>query len=127
MDILTGLPEDHPHVLPVDASAAPGVQRPTPVSPAASGLADSGSQVGGVRNCTAERLEQLSASQEQIAGALAVAHSADSEMRTHLAATMAPLAASYGDQLVLPPVPAFQLPPPPQSGYEDSGDEPIVS
>jgi hypothetical protein len=95
--IETGTPEDHPTPLLLDASATPAVVAATPRFP-------SGTEQGGVRDLTGERLSQLAASEAEAASARAFGMSADSGRRTGYAADMSPLGAAYGDLLDLPPV-----------------------
>jgi hypothetical protein len=95
--ISTGTPEDHPTPLPIDTSATPAVVAPTPRFP-------SGSEQGAVRDATGERLSQLAASEAACAAAQAEGMSADADRRTGYAADMAPMGASYGDEMTLPPV-----------------------
>jgi hypothetical protein len=74
MRIETGAAEDHPSVLPLDASATPGVQAATPSFA-------SGQQVGGVRDLTAERLSQLGSSEAECAAAMTSGMNADADRR----------------------------------------------
>jgi hypothetical protein len=90
--ISTGTPEDHPTPLPVDASATPGVAPPTPRFP-------SGNEQGGWLTDTSG--VDFTA---EAAAAMAEGMAADSGRRTGYQADMLPLAASYGDEMVLPPV-----------------------
>jgi hypothetical protein len=95
--IETGQAEDHPTPLPVDTSATPAVVAPTPRFP-------SGNQQGVVRDLTGERLSQLAASEAECAAAQASGMAADSGRRTGYQSDLLPLAASYGDEMTLPPV-----------------------
>ena len=97
MKIADGTPEDHPTPLGLDASATPGVAPP----PVTSG---SGTEQGGVRDCTGERLSQLAAAEAEISGAQHSGMSADGGRRRKYELDMAPLAASYGDEMTLPQV-----------------------
>jgi hypothetical protein len=63
-----------------------------------------GSEQGGVRDLAGERLGQLAASEAECAAAQSYGMSADGGRRTGYAAGMAPLGASYGDEMALPPV-----------------------
>jgi len=81
----------------LDASASPAVVAPTPRIPG-------GSEQGGVRDLAGERLGQLAASEAECAAAQSYGMSADGGRRTGYAAGMAPLGASYGDEMALPPV-----------------------
>lgn len=57
-----------------------------------------------MRDLTGERLSQLAASEAECAAAQAFGMNADSGRRIGYAADMSPLAASYGDEMALPPV-----------------------
>ena len=117
MRIETGTPEDHPTPLPIDTSATPGVAAPTPVFP-------SGTEQGGVRDLTGERLSQLAASEAECAAAQSYGQNADGNRRQHYMAAMSPLGASATDEMVLPPVPAAAVPPAMSDLYPYSGMEP---
>lgn len=117
MKIETGTPEDHPTPLPLDASASPAVVAPTPRIPG-------GSEQGGVRDLTGERLSQLGAAEADIAAAQSAGQSADAGRRLHYVASQTPLGASYGDQMDLPPVPSAAVPPAMSDLYPYSGMEP---
>jgi hypothetical protein len=95
--IETGEAEAHPTPLALDASHSPAVVGPTPVFAA-------GNEQGGVRDLTGERLSQLAASEAECAAAQSYGMGADAGRRTGYAADMAPLGASYGDEMTLPPV-----------------------
>lgn len=101
MRIQDGQAEQHTSVLPLDPEHSPAVTAPTPAFA-------SGAQQGAVRDCTAERLGQLAASEAECAAAQSTGMSADSGRRQHYLATMAPLGASAGDVL---PVAAEPLDP----------------
>jgi hypothetical protein len=90
MRIVDGQPEDHPNVLPLDATASPGVQAATPAFA-------SGQQVGGVRDLTGERLSQLAASEAKLGAAMTAGMTADADRRGRYLASMQPLGASAGD------------------------------
>ena len=96
MKIADGTPEDHPTPLGLDASATPGVAPP----PVTSG---SGTEQGGVRDCAA-KARRLAAAEAEISGAQHSGMSADGGRRRELKLDMAPLAASYGDEMTLPQV-----------------------
>ena len=89
MRIEDGTPQGHPTPLPIDTSATPAVVAATPRFP-------SGSQQGGVVTdisgvgCTADA-----------AKAMAAGMAADADRRGRYLASMAPLAASYGDQMAV--------------------------
>jgi hypothetical protein len=110
--ISTGTPEDHPTPLPVDTSATPGIAPPTPVSAA-------GNEQGGVLldisgvDVTAEA-----------SAAMAAGMNADADRRGRYAASMAPLGASAGDAMNLPPVPDNAVPPAMSDLYPFAGMEP---
>lgn len=112
MRIETGTPEDHPTPLPIDTSATPGVVAATPMYP-------SGSQQGGVLADTSGVDFTADA-----AAAMAYGMAADAERRGRYAAAMAPLGASAGDAMDLPPVPAAAVPPAMSDLYPYSGMEP---
>jgi hypothetical protein len=97
--IETGTPEDHPTPLPLDATATPGVQRPTAVA----GQLTPADQ-GAVRDLTGERLGQLAASEAECGAAMSLGMGADSARRTGYAADISPLGASYDDEVALLPV-----------------------
>jgi hypothetical protein len=97
MRIADGAPESHPTPLPYDPGASPGVAAATPrLGP--------GTGQGGVRDVTCERLAQLAAGEADTAAAQSAGMSADAGRRTGYAADISPLAASYGDEMALPPV-----------------------
>jgi hypothetical protein len=125
MRIRDGQPEAHETPLPLDPAASPGVQRPGVREPGSSGLADAGLQVVGVYDGTAAREALLAGSESDWQQAISEGMAADAARRQHYAATTAPLGASAGDQMDIPEVPAYTLPPPPLAGYPWSGDEPI--
>jgi hypothetical protein len=114
--ISTGTPEDHPTPLPLDASATPAVQAPTRSWP-------SGTEQGGVRDLAGERLSQLADSAAQIAAAQSAGMNADADRRTFYEADIKPLAAGYGMEMTLPPVPE-QITAPPNSNLYGQGDQP---
>ena len=118
MRIETGTSEPHETPLPLDASATPGVVAATPRFP-------SWTEQGGVRDLTGERLSQLAASEAECAAAQSAGMSADSGRRAKYAADMAPMGASYGDEMTLPPVPANAIPAEGSGLYPYSGDEPV--
>jgi hypothetical protein len=115
--IETGTPEDHPTPLPLDASASPGVVAATPRIPG-------GSEQGGVRDLTGERLARLAAGEADIAAAQSAGMAADAGRRQHYLASQTPLGASAGDQMTLPPVPSAAVPPAMSDLYPYSGMEP---
>ena len=112
MRIETGTPEDHLTPLPVDAAHSPGVAPPTPRFP-------SGNQQGGWLTDTSG--VDFTA---EAAAAMAAGMAADADRRGRLAASMAPLGASAGDQMDLPPVPSAAVPPAMSDLYPYSGMEP---
>ena len=97
MRIETGTAEDHPTPLAIDAAASPAVVAPTPRFP-------SGNQQGGVRDLTGERLSGLAASEAECATAQTYGMAADSGRRVGYSVDLAPLGASYGDEMTLPAV-----------------------
>jgi hypothetical protein len=97
MRIADGTPETHETPLPIDTAATPAVVAATAIFP-------SGNQQGGVRDLAGERLSQLAASAAECAAAQATGMSADGDRRGRYAASMAPLGASAGDAMALPPV-----------------------
>jgi hypothetical protein len=115
--IETGAPETHESVLPLDASASPGVATPTPRIPG-------GSEQGGVMPTTAMFGEQAAAGTADCAAAMSLGMGADSDRRGRYAASMSPLGASYGDALPLPEVPDNTLPAAASYGYPYPGLEP---
>jgi hypothetical protein len=120
MRIEDGQPESHETLLPLDASATPGVVAATPRYP-------SGTEQGGVRDLTGERLSQLAESEAGCAAAQAYGMTADADRRGRYAASMAPLGASAGDAMDLPPVPDNALPPAASYGYPFAGMEPTAA
>jgi hypothetical protein len=123
--IVDGQPEQH--VTPLALNPQPGVAPPTPRFPGASGPADAESQVSGVRDLTGERLSQLAASEAEFAAAQALAQSVDGGRRGRLEADMAPLGASYGDLMPLPPVPEGATAPAASFLYPEQGDLPTIA
>jgi hypothetical protein len=115
MRIETGTPEDHPTPLPLDASATPGVVAATPRFP-------SGVQQGGALTNTAGVDFTADA-----AAAMSSGMAADADRRGRYAAGMAPLGASAGDQMDLPPVPDNALPPAMSDLYPYAGMEPTAA
>jgi hypothetical protein len=109
MDIATGQPQDHPSLLPLDATGLPAVAEVTPATPVASGPADAGPLQGGVMPTTAMFGEQAAAGTADAAAAMHAGMSAETDRRAGYAAGMLPVGASYGDTMDLPP------------GYPDSG------
>jgi hypothetical protein len=118
VDIASGQSESHPTPAPLDQAAHPGVQQPTQIFP-------SGSEQGRVRDVTADRLTALAAGEAAARQAMSTGMSQDGARREHYESSTAPLGASAGDQLVLPELPGYVVPPPPWGGYEFSGDEPV--
>jgi hypothetical protein len=97
LNIASGTSEPHETPLPIDSSATPAVVASTPRFP-------SGNEQGAVRDLAGERLSQLAASEAECAAAQSYGMAADADRRTGYAADMLPLAAEYGDLMVLPPV-----------------------
>jgi hypothetical protein len=97
VNIATGASEPNPTPLPIDASATPSVVAATPRFP-------SGTEQGGVRDLTGERLSQLAAAEADAAAAMSLGMGADADRRGRYVASMAPLGASAGDQMALPEV-----------------------
>jgi hypothetical protein len=118
--IETGAAESHESVLPLNSAASPGVQLPTPAFP-------SGTEQGGVRDLTGERLSQLAASAADISAAQAFGVSADGDRRGRYEASMKPLGASAGDLMDIPVVPSAAVPPAASDLYPYSGDEPVIA
>jgi hypothetical protein len=110
--IETGTPEDHPTPLPIDASHSPGVVAATPRYP-------SGTEQGGALTNTAG-VDFTG----EAAAAMAAGMAADADRRGRYAASMAPLGASAGDAMTLPPVPDNTLPAAASYGYPFAGMEP---
>jgi hypothetical protein len=117
MDIKTGQQVSGPASTSSErAPVAPPTQRyPSRAIPDAGPVADT---VGMQR-------ERLSTGRAAVAAAQSQAHTADGERRGGYESAMLPLGASYGDQIVLPEVPAYSMPPPPVAGYVNPGDEPV--
>jgi hypothetical protein len=115
--IETGQPESHPTPLAYDPAATPGVQRPTQAFPGN----ELGEQ-GGVAPTTGMFAEQAAAGTADCSAAMSSGMSADGARRDHYAGTLA--TGSYGDQPVIPDVPAAALPPASSSGYPYAGMEP---
>ena len=127
MKIATGEPEDHPTPLPLNSAASPGVVAPTVREPGSTGPADAGLQLGGVRDTTGERLSQLATAEAAIGAAQSAGQVADADRRGRYEASMAPLGASYGDAMDLPPVPSASLPPAMSNLFPFGGDEPVTA
>jgi hypothetical protein len=122
MRIETGAAESHEAVLPLNPAASPGVQGPTAVA----GQLTPADQTP-ARDLTSERLGLLAASAAECAAAQSYGQSADGSRRQHYLAGMAPLGASAGDQMVLPPVPDNALPPALSDLYPYAGMEPTAA
>src|SRR5690242_14599533 len=74
--LATGQPEDHPTPLPLNSAGLPGVAPATPGFPP-------GSEQGGVRDLTGERLSQLAAGEADAAAAMAAGMAAEAGRRQH--------------------------------------------
>lgn len=120
MDISTGQPETHQALLPLNGAESPAVAGVTPVA----GQMTSADQTP-ARDLTGERLGQLAGYAQDITAAQHAGMTAEDDRRSGYAADMLPLGAEYGDLMNLPPVPAYTMPPPPEAGYPDQGDEPV--
>jgi hypothetical protein len=97
--IATGSPEEHPTPLPLDYAATPRV-----ASPAAVASAPDGPTIGG-RDTTGEYQQQRQAGVADVAAAMGPGMAAEHDRRDGYAADMAPMGASYGDEMALPEVP----------------------
>jgi hypothetical protein len=118
MRIRDGQPEDHPTPLALDPSSSPGVAPAGVREPA-------GGAQAGTFDAAGFQSARLAAGEADWQQAMSEGMAADAARRQHYVAAMAPLGASAGDQMNIPPVPAYQLPPPPLAGYPYSGDEPV--
>jgi hypothetical protein len=90
--IATGTPEDHPTPLPLDASATPGVQRPTAIQPGQL----SGPTVPAM-DTVAMNLEQQRLGTADCAAAMDAGMSADGARRQHYETDILPIGSAYGD------------------------------
>ena len=116
MEIATGHAEQHPNVLPIDATATPGVQRPTEIQP--------GQQAGPTYpalDTVAMNLEQQRQGEADAAAAMSAGMAADKARRDHYAADVLPQGAAYGDAMDLPPVPSAAVPPAMSDEYPYAG------
>jgi hypothetical protein len=102
--IADGTPEDHPNLLPLDASASPGVAPPTVRAPGADSPATAASQVVAARDTTGERLAQLATGEAAASAAMSSGMAADAARRDYLAAEILPSGSAYGEAMVLPDV-----------------------
>lgn len=116
MDIATGKPEDHPVL---QSSTIPATARPT----------ETVGQLTGptipARDAVGEYAAQMAAAEADCRAAQSAGMAAETGRRTSYAADMAPLGASYGDEMALPDVPANTVPPASSDLYPWQGDEPV--
>jgi hypothetical protein len=100
MRIQDGQPEKHPSVLPLDASATPGVAPPTPAFAQTPG----GSSTGAAMDTASMFAGQAAAGTADASAAMSSGMRADADRRGRYARDISPLASSYGDEMSLPPV-----------------------
>jgi hypothetical protein len=125
LDIPTGqmTSYDGDHSLqPLDASATPGVQRPTPIQPGQL----SGPTYDG-RDTRGEYAAPLLALEADVRAAQAAGMSAEHDRRDHYSVDILPPGAAYGDAMDIPPVPDAAVPPAMSDLYPYSGLEPTAA
>jgi hypothetical protein len=106
MKISTGESESHPSVMPLDPRPAPDPV--TPRSPGADSPANAASQIGGTRDCTGERVEQMAAAEADVAAAQASGMADELGRRQHYQDILAQ--GSYGDEIPVPKInPPFNM------------------
>lgn len=119
MDVASGQAQSHPSVLGPDPQ--PAVAAPTPRFAEGTGQ-------GGVMPTTDMFASQAAAGESAAAAAMSSGMASETDRRAHYQPDLTNTGAGYyGDSMTLPPVPAYQLPPPPEVGYPSSGDEPPLS
>ncbi len=111
MKIATVEAEAHPTPLPYNP-------QPTVAPPGAVASAPDGPTIDG-RDTTAEYQAQMAAALAGVAAAQAAGQAAETGRRLGYEADIRPLGASYGDEMILPPVPCAESKhtgPPPADG-----------
>ena len=118
LDIPSGALSDHDSgLLPLDASATPGVQQPTAIQPG--GL--SGPTQAGVASVYADQVAaDVAACQTAYSAGM---HARDAAL-SHYAGQSLPSGSSMGDAMVIPPVEVNIIPPANSTLFPYSGDEP---
>ena len=119
MDVATGQPEDHPTPLPYDPGQSPAT---APLTAIVAGQL-SGPTVP-ARDTVGEYAAPLAASEREIATAQASGMDARTSMLGHYQTAILPQGSSYGDAMVLPPVPPNAVPTEASDAYPYSGMEP---
>ena len=115
MRIETGAAEDHPTLLPLDASMTPGVAPVTQTAGSAPGQ-------GGVMDTTGMYQAQTAEAEAEVRAAQLAGQAAEDDRRSRYQAQALPVGGSIGDAMDLPPVPANAVT---AESYPKDGDEPI--
>jgi hypothetical protein len=119
MRIADGAAETHETPLKLDASATPGVQRPTAIQP---GQLSGPTQAA--LDTTAMNAEQQRQGEADCAAAMSTGMTADLARRQHYESAMMPIGAGPTDEMALPVVPANAVPPAMSNLYPYAGMEP---
>ncbi len=121
MDIATGTPEDHPSLLPLDASTSPGVAPGSPVVPG---------QLAGptipARDAAAELSSLMAGQLAEATAAQAAGMSAEHDRRAGYEAQVT-AGGQIGTNVVLPVVADDAIVPASSDQYPWPGDEPLPS